>query len=707
MSRPDSAPPRSVPASSFDLKTLWHLLLERFWIVLICLVLGVLAAIGIIQRSPVLYASTATVRIEPEEQRILKGVERVAPDDRGGLDALRTIEQSFKSRSLLERVATANELAKDPNFWASPGEPTLQQLSGALDNIVQARLRRGARFIDITVTHPNPEIAAKLANSVIREYLAQAYEQNTNAAADATSFLATEARRLKADLEKAEATLQQFRQQTKNVALEEKNDVINARMKELGARVTEANSHTIKLKSDLEQVQRLGTNVDALLVVAAVNSDASVVEARSTLSRLDSEFASLRQRYKSAHPRYVEKVNQIAEWRSNLTNAVLKVPQTIRASYDAAMSAQTALQLEFEKQQDLSRKLTDEVVQYQKLVRETESIRALHDAVQNRMKETMLTRELKPSKVFLTDSAMVDRKPVSPNKRSIMLKGVFGGIIIGVLIALGLNALDSSLKTVDQAEEYLHLPVLTSVPQLKLKAPLVVREEGNSPGAEAFRTLRTSLSMLGRAEHRRTFLFTSALPGEGKTFSSINYAASLAQQGLKTLLIDADLRRPSVQKTLLGHRDSIPGVTDYLTGRKRFEEVVQAHDENKLFFITAGTTAPNPAELLAQSGIEALIDEALLHYDRVVVDCAPIHAVSDTLMILGRIQTVCLVVRAGKTPRRAVARAVEMLYKAEASVGGVILNRQRSRGLTRYYYDSYYTYTYGGKYAEKGVYGAR
>lgn len=707
MVRPDNAPARPVPASSFDLKTLWHLLLERFWIVLTCLVLGVLAAIALIQRSPVLYASTATVRIEPEEQRILKGVEKVAPDDRGGLDALRTIEQTFKSRSLLERVAVANDLAKDPSFWASPTEPTTQQLVGALDNIVQARLRRGSRFIDITVTHPSPEMAAKLANSMVQEYLAQAYEQNTNAAADATSFLATEARRLKGDLDKAEAAIQEFRRTTRNVALEEKNDVINARMKELSARVTEANSQTIKLKSDLEQVQRLGTNVDALLVVSAVNTDPTVVEARSTLTRLDSEFAALRQRYKEAHPRYIEKVNQIAEWRSNLTNAVLKVPQTIRASYDAAMSAQAALQSEFEKQQELSRKLTDEVVQYQKLMREVESIRALYDAVQTRMKETMLTRELKPSKVVLTDSAMVDRKPVSPNKRSILLKGIFGGIIVGVLIALGLNALDSSLKTVDQAEEYLHLPVLSSVPQLKLKAPMVVREEANSPGAEAFRTLRTSLSMLGRAEHRRTFLFTSALPGEGKTFSSINYAACLAQQGLKTLLIDGDLRRPSVQKTLLGHRDSMPGVTDYLTGRKQFADIVQPHDQDKLFFITAGTTAPNPAELLAVSGIEALIDEALLQFDRVVVDCAPIHAVSDTLMMLGRIQTVCLVVRAGKTPRRAVARAVELLYKAEAPLAGLVLNRQRSRGLTRYYYDSYYTYTYGGRYAEKGVYGSR
>ncbi len=684
-------------------------MLERFWIVLTCLVLGVLAAVGLIQRSPVLYASMATVRIESEEQRVMTKVEKVSPDDRGGLDALRTIEQSFKSRSLLERVAIANDLTKDPAFWGSPTEPTVQQVAGALDKIVLARLRRGARFIDITVTHPNPEMAAKIANSVVREYLSQAYEQNTNAASDATTFLATESRRLKGELDKAETALQQFRQKTKSVAFEEKNDIVNARMKELSARVTEANSQTIKSKSDLEQVQQLGTNVGSLLVVAAVNIDPAVTEARSTLLKLESEFTSLRQRYKESHPRYIEKSNQIGEWRNTFTNAVLKVPQTIKATYDAALSAQKALQSELDKQQELSRNLTDEVVQYQKLAREVDATRALYDAVQIRMKETMLTRELKPSKVVPQDSAIVNRTPVSPNKRSILLKGVFGGIIIGLLIALGINALDSSIKTVDQAEEYLHLPVLSSVPQLKGKAKtqLVVREDAKSPGAEAFRTLRTSLSMLGRAENRRTFLFTSALPSEGKTFSSMNYAMCLAQQGLKTLLIDGDLRRPSIQKSLLGHRDPMPGVSDYLTGRKTFQEIIQTHEQEKFHYIVAGTLAPNPAELLAQNGIEPLLDEALLHYDRVVVDCAPIHAVSDTLMMLGRIQTVCLVVRAGKTPRRAVARAIELLYKAEAPLAGILMNRQRARGLTRYYYDSYYAYTYSGKYGEKGVYGAR
>lgn len=706
MAQPDSPHTRQAPPSSaFDLRTVWHTLLERFWLILFCIVIAILGAVAYIQRAPVLYAATATVRVEPEEAKVIK-VEKVVADDRGGLDALRTIEQALKSRSLLERVAVANNLGKDPSFVGTAYEPTPQQLAGILNNIISARLRRGARFIDVTVTHPNPEVPAKIANSLVREYLKMTFEQNNSASTEAASFLAAESRRLKGELDKAEESLQKFRNEKKAVSLEEKNDIVNARLKELSALTTSASSLALRAQADLAQVQEMGTNIAGLLLLPPVTSDPTVSEARSTIAKLESEFATLKLRYKEAHPKYIEKVNQIGEWKKTLTNAVLKVPQTLKSTYEAARGTEAALQAELQKQQDTSRKLSDDVMQYQKLVRDVDSTRALYDSVQQRMKETVLTRELKPSKVVLQDPALPERTPVSPNKRSIMIKAVMLGILAGIMLALGLNSLDSSIKTVDQAEEYLHLPVLSAIPQLNPKTHIVVKETGNSPGAESFRTLRTSLSMLGRAEHRRTFLFTSALPSEGKTFCSMNYALCLAQQGLKTLLIDGDLRRPSVQKYLFGNRSSMIGVSDYLTGAKTFGEVVQAHETPNFHFITAGTTAPNPAELLAQNGIVPLIDEALQHYDRVVVDCAPIHAVSDTLLMLGRIQTVCLVVRANKTPRRAVARALELLYKAEAPVAGLVLNRQKARGLSRYYYDTYYTYQYYGKYGKKGVYGA-
>ena len=224
--------------------------------------------------------------------------------------------------------------------------------------------------------------------------------------------------------------------------------------------------------------------------------------------------------------------------------------------------------------------------------------------------------------------------------------------------------------------------------------------DGASAEAESFRTLRTALSMLGGAKKQelKIVLFTSALPEEGKTFCSLNYALSLAQQGLRTLIIDCDLRRPMVEQTLTRSNQRSFGVTDYLTRKKTFDTLLRPTEFENLSFLPAGSDAANAAELLARIGIDSLVEEASQHFDRIVIDSAPIHAVSDTLLMLNQIQAVVMVVRACKTPKNAALRAAQMLQQAEAPLAGVILNLlPRSRG-NGYSYGSYYEYAYRGKY---------
>lgn len=699
-SAPHSAPP---PATGFDFKRFYHTLMERSWLVAICIVIAVLVTAGYIRRQPTLYLANAVVQIEQEEARVVK-VEKFQTEDLRWMDALRTIEQTLKSRAVLERVVDSLQLTQELSFVATMTEPTKEQLAGILDRIIDVRLRKGTRLLDVKVTHPNPQIAAKIANAVVTEFVKLGYEQNAAVSEDATGYLTLEGRKLKLKLEDAEKALQEFRDRSKSVSLEERNDIVTARLKELNVKLTEMNSTSLRLKAELAQVEKLGTNVAALLVLPAVNADPVVVEAKSALSKLDSDFASLKGRYKEAHPKYIQMVSTIETWRTALTNAVLKVPQSFRSAYESVTASEKALQEELTKQEGVSRELTKNLTEYQRLARDVESTRVLYDAVQQRLKEAALTRDLKPSKVQLNTRANVPTLPFSPNKTQLMIRGTLAGLVFGVLLALGINALDSSIKTVDEAEEYLRLPVLSAVPRINPGHVLVMSDDAKSPGAEAFRTLRTSVSMLGRAEHRRTFLFTSALPQEGKTFSSLNFSLCLAQQGLKTIVIDGDLRRPAIEKSLLPDGPRHAGVTEYLTGQKKFEEVVQSGSHENFFYISAGAVAPKPAELLAQQTFDELIDEALLRFDRVVVDSAPVHAVSDTLLMLHRMQTVILVVRSGKTPRKAVGRAVEMLHKAEAPMAGIILNRQARRRLTGGY-DPYYSYSYEAKYSEKGVYG--
>jgi polysaccharide biosynthesis transport protein len=698
------------PSHHFDIRTLWHILLEHGWIIAICFAASALLSAAYIQRTPQVYAATVRLQVEQEEQRVMK-IEKVHQEDLRSLEILRTIEQTLQSRAVLERVIDFLQLGRDERF-VSPlaGQPSREQLVNALSGMVDVRLQRGTRLIVVRVIHTNPVLTEKIANALVKQFMQMNLEYHVSASQSANEILLEEAQTHKKKLQESENALQAYREKIQSISLEANQNLVLLRLKELSARLTEAESMRLRLAIQNAQVEAAGENVHSLMVIPVVATDTAVMEARSAISRLESEFANLRQRYLPKHPKFIQAVSQLEEWRNIYTNAVLKVPRTLQAAYESALAAEQAAKKAFDEQEQEALALNKLSIQYNVLARDVESDRALYESILNRLKETSLMKEIQTDKIRIIEPAYIPGLPFSPNKKKILAVGLLAGIVGGMLIALGLSSLDTSIKTVDQAEEILALPVLSAIPQIKAiqrkKRSLIVSEEAKSPGAEAFRSLRTSLSMLGREEDRRTFLFTSALPQEGKTFCSLNYAVSLAQQGLRTVVIDGDLRRPAVEETILGKRVRSVGVSDYLTRKKMFDEIVQATDTPNFSYISAGTTAPNPAELLAQRGFDSLIEEALRQFDRVVVDSAPIHAVSDTLLMLGQIQTVCLVLRACKTPRKGIARAILMLQKANAPLGGLILNRQPRRKLGGYYYDPYYNYAYQAKYAEKGVYGA-
>lgn len=710
--------------SSVDLRQIYHVFLERIWAILLVLALTSFLGGLYVVRSPKIYSATLTLQVDQES----KIFEKFKQDDQNTTEVLKTFEQTIISRPVLERVTSTNQLTRNSKFLsiyekkkglfdavagiaAPEKELSTEGVTATLTRITESRMRRGTRLIDLSVEHPNPEMAALLANSIFREYVQLSFEQYVSSGLTANRFLVEEAEKLKQKMRASEQALQAYREKVANISLDDKKDLIGQKLKELTAKVTEAQSARIRLESDLAQIKQLGANIGALLGITSVANDLSVREIQSNLSKFDSEFSTIKQRYLPKHPKYIGTLSALNEWRASLTNAVLKIPKTIETAYMGAKASEETLEAALKDAKTEALALNKQRIEFDVLTREVESDRGLYDNVLKKMKEGQVTKELQSDKLRLIQPAIAPEKPSKPQKVKIMAAAVLVGLMGGFMLALLLNQIDSSIKSVDQAEEFIQLPVLSAIPQITAfgnNRGLVVVDDAKSIGAEAIRTLRTSLSMLGKAEDRRVYLFTSAIPAEGKTFCSLNYAVSLAQQGSKTLLIDGDLRRPAVEKAISGKDKKAIGVTDYILGQKTLKEIVQQTGIENFSFIPSGTTAPNPAELLGQHGIDGLVAEALLSYDRVVIDSAPVHAVSDTLLMMKRVQTVCLVCRANKTPRKATLRAVQMLRQAEAPLAGLILNRLPRRvGLGGYYYDSYYNYSYYGKYGAKGVYGAK
>jgi capsular exopolysaccharide synthesis family protein len=287
----------------------------------------------------------------------------------------------------------------------------------------------------------------------------------------------------------------------------------------------------------------------------------------------------------------------------------------------------------------------------------------------------------------------------------ILIYSLAMGAVVGFGLVWLLQQLDTTIKSVDHAERLLGLPVLGAVPKNKLvkdgKSRLFMSEDPQSLCAEAFRSLRASLGLLGREEERKIVLFTSAVPSEGKSFCCVNYAVAHAQQGKRTLVVDFDLRKPSLAETF-GVNGDLPGVTDVMLGKEPLDRCVQETRFDNLFLLTAGRMVPNPAELMSGPWAKQLIHEAAGKYDQVVLDNAPVNAVSDALLIVKEAQTVCLVMHAKKTSSRVVLRALEMLRRAGGRPSGVVLNFLPESAGSGYYY--YYS---GNKYyGNKGVYGS-
>jgi len=693
-----------------DFAKTWHLFLEKGWIIVVALAVCIGLGFAYLKTAPTLYTATTTIQAEQDQPNILK-MQMVQIKDLQAVDYLQTVAQSLTNRPLFERVAETNHLWNDPRFALEANKaPTRNQVITMLSKMVKVKLRRTTRLIDIAVTSKDAELSANIANSIVIEYLHTGAEREDSAIGVASRSLAGQAERLKKKLEESENAMQAYKELHQAASFDDKENTVVAKLKELSTRATEAKSARIKIETDYAQALALGTNVEALLNVPTVAKDATVLQLQLSLTKAEDDFASLIKRYKSKHPKYIQALTQIGELRTDITNAVLSAVQTLKSGLDAARTSELALNEAMKSQESAALDLSKLSVQYTVLQRDVESDRALYDAVLNGMKEAVVTRDTQQTGVVrVIEPAYPPELPSSPKKAAILAMSGIGGIFVGVFIVMGLKLSDTSIKTVDDAEMMLGLSVFSAVPQMNGirngHVPLLVKEMAQSEGAEAFRTLRASLLTLHKMDEKRVILFSSAMPGEGKTFCSMNYAASLAQVGYRTLLIDGDMRRPCVETDLIGKASEHPGVTDYLLGQKKLQEIVRPTAMDTMFFISGGTIATNPAELLAKDGMGGLLKDAMEHYDRIVIDSAPINAVSDTLLMLKNVEAMCLVVKAAATSSRYIMRCVQLLQGADAPLSGIILNQMpRRRGPG---YGAFYDYQYHGKYSKTGVYGAK
>lgn len=591
-----------------------------------------------------------------------------------------------------------------------------------------------SRLVEVSFESRDPVLAAEIANSLASNYIDQNLELRWKAAQKASGWLSQQLVGVKAKLEKSEDEMQAYARTNGLLFLESgkgaTENIVDSRLRQLQADLTAARAN----RYQAEALYRLTQSGDQG-ALPGVFDDHEIQELSLRLSDLQAQKALLATTFTPDYPKLKQIQNEIDQLQKSLDRERQRGAQHIDDEYAAAVRREALLENAFAKAQSDANGIAQRAVQYNILKREVNTNRQLYDGLLDRMKQAGVAAGLKDSNIRVVDPAVPARKPARPRTALNLSIGLFAGLALGVGAAFLEEHLDNSLKTTEDVERIMQLPALALIPSVESlngngtgrgRAAIASRASGllaasrealservgnsagNGPSAashwyriddlsssqsaltEAFRALRTSVLLSAASQPPRSLLISSAEPGEGKTTISANLAISLAQLGQRVLLIDGDLRRPSLHRAFQ-LRDS-RGVVSYLTGQQDWRAAVGKTSLLGLDVLVSGPVPPNPAELLSSDRMQQLIQEALEEYKFVVVDSAPLLNVADSRILATLVEGVVLVVKGGQTGRDLVQRAQAHVTDVGARVIGAVLNNV---DLQREEYAYYRSYAYG------------
>jgi capsular exopolysaccharide synthesis family protein len=559
---------------------------------------------------------------------------------------------------------------------------------------------RGSRLYNVSVQSADAAFAAKAADTLVEEYVKQNFERRTEATAKSLQFLADEIRKQQTKVEDSERAMAQYRETNNALSLEAGQNTVVANLTQVNDQFTRARTERIQKEAVYIQVKTLPSAALAESI-PAVTTHPSVQSLRQRLAELQRNRVQLNERYGPKNPQVIENENAIADTSKQYQDSLRAAVESIRNDYETALSLERRLAAALEDSKRAAMDLNRKSVSYTVLEREAQSNRQIYDSLIQRQNELQIVSNSGGNNVRLMDRAVVPGAPYSPNIRRNFMLGALAGILLALGLVLAIDYLDDTVKTPEDITRRLKLPFLGLVPAVKGNDHPLLSGEVPHEFGEAFRALRTSLVFSSAGEGTRVIALTSAQPLEGKTTTACNIAIALAYGGSRVLIIDADMRRPSVSGTL-GIENTV-GLSHLLAGQATARQTIRRTAVQNLWVMTAGITPPNPSELLASDRMKTLISNVQTGpFDWVLIDTPPVLAVTDAVIIAPWVSGVVFIIGSEMTQRRLAERAVETLVTSRPHLLGAVLNRV-DIARNKYYYSRYYGYKYKNYYVRSNA----
>jgi capsular exopolysaccharide synthesis family protein len=691
------------------------------WLILsFMLAVVTITAIGTFRMQSV-YVATARIEIDRENSSILPFQ---SPDDlMTDLDNyIETQSKILTSETLALQTIRSGVLSGEADF-AGDASSSEALSTGSLANMkpppelgaflgsLSVKRVPNSRLMDVSFESTSPLLAAQVVNAHIKNFIDQNYQSRYDATSRASSWLTDQLNELKIRVEKSEDARIAYERQNQIWSLDgDKQNFTTQRMADLNKELTDAQSERMRRES-LYQFAKAG-DVDS---VPQIRDNPIVQDLMRKRADLYNQYTDALNQYGPNFPKVLRLQAQLKELDASADREKKAVIVRLESDYREVRQREQLLSQALDQQKTEVNQMSERMVQYSILKREAEANKALYDGLLTKLKEAGISAGLRSSNIRVVDPAMVPTYPSRPAKARNIVLSFLVGLVGGIGLALLREYMDNTVKSPDDIETLARLPSLAVVPAFaeassngsgaKLlkgissnghdkRIELVAQHLPKSQMSEAFRALRTAL-LLSQAEHPpQVILVTSALPREGKTTSAANLAVTLAQLGDRTLLIDADLRKPGIGRLLNLGSGKYAGLSSYLAGVSSLELVTVQHPAiPNLSAIPTGPLPPNPADLLSSHKLAEAIEELRGKYKFIVIDSPPVMAATDAVILSVRADGVLLVVRSGETPKEAFKRTRDLLLSVKCRILGVVLNAVDSSAPDYYYSYRYYPYS--------------